>query len=107
VEMVPEPMRGHSFATVDVVFVGDADTAGTLLAPLLSAAPVIANLMQPFDIGHLGEVAAEPADPVGSLDWNAAIRGLGDDGLAPLIEAFREATPAGLTMVQLRPLGAR
>lgn len=107
VEMVPEPMRGHSFATVDVVFVGDADTAGTLLAPLLSAAPVIANLMQPFDIGHLGEVAAEPADPVGSLDWNAAISRLGDDGLAPLIEAFREATPAGLTVVQLRPLGAR
>ena len=105
VEMVPEPMRGHSFATVDVVFVGDADTAGALLAPLLSAAPVIANLMQPFDIGHLGEVAAEPADPVGSLDWNAAITALGDDGFAPLIEAFRAATPAGLTMVQLRPLG--
>ncbi|TFB50292.1 FAD-binding oxidoreductase [Cryobacterium tagatosivorans] len=103
--MVPEPMRGHSFATVDVVFVGDAATAGGLLAPLLSAAPVIANLTQPFDIGHLGEVAAEPTDPMGSLDWNAAVTALGEDGFAPLIEAFAPATPAGLSMVQLRPLG--
>lgn len=104
-EMVPEPMRGHSFATADVVFVGDADTAGRLIAPLLSAAPVVADMTKPFEIGHLGEVADEPSEPVPFLEWTAAITELGDDGFGPMIEAFSMATPAGITMLQVRPLG--
>ncbi|HSP53039.1 MAG TPA: FAD-binding protein, partial [Cryobacterium sp.] len=78
-EMVPEPMRGHSFATMDVVFIGDADAARTLIAPLLAAAPVIADMTTPFEIGHLGEVSAEPGDPLPFLDWTAAVTELGDD----------------------------
>ncbi len=105
VEMVPEPMRGHSFATADVVFVGDADAATRLIAPVLASAPVVADLSQPFEIGHLGEVAAEPTDPVPTLEWSAVVAELGENGFAPLIDAFRAATPAGLSMLQVRPLG--
>ena len=104
-EMVPEPMRGHSFATMDVVFVGDADTARTLLAPLLAAAPVIADMTTPFEIGHLGEVSDEPGDPLPFLDWTAAVTELGEDGFGPLIEAFTATSPAGISMLELRPLG--
>lgn len=104
-EMVPEPMRGHSFATADVVFVGDADTGRRLLEPLLVAAPVVVDMTQPFQIGHLGEVAAEPSDPLSGIDWTATITELGDDGFAPLIDAFMTATPTGITMLQVRPLG--
>lgn len=104
-EMVPEPMRGQSFATADVVFVGDADTARTLLAPLLAAAPVIADMTKPFEIGHLGQVSDEPQVPLPFLDWTEAVTELGDDGFGPLIDAFSATTPAGISMLEVRPLG--
>jgi hypothetical protein len=91
-----------------VVFVGTAEDAAPLLAPLLASAPVLADETRPFTIGHLAEVAAEPTEPAATLQWTAAITSFagGDEaGLGALARAFREATPAGLTLLGLRALG--
>jgi len=53
----------------------------------------------------LGEVADEPDEPLPFLDWTAAITELGDDGFGPLIGAFTATIPAGISMLQVRPLG--
>jgi FAD/FMN-containing dehydrogenase len=103
--MVPEVMRGQTFATVDVVFVGEAIEGAALLAPILDAAPVLLDQTRPFTIGQLGDVSAEPAEPIAAIDWSATISELDQDGINALIAAFRSASPAGLTMLQLRPLG--
>lgn len=102
---VPEAMRGKTFATVDVVFVGEPDAGAALIAPILQAAPALIDGTRPLPIGQLGEVAAEPEAPLPALDWCATITDLDKDGMDRLIGAFRAATPAGLTMLQLRPLG--
>ena len=62
-EQVPELLRGRSFTQVDAVFVGSVADGEALLAPLLSIAPVIANLTGAFSIGQLGDVAGEPQEP--------------------------------------------
>ncbi len=105
VPFVPEPMRGQTFATVDVVFVGEPDDGARLIEPIRAAAPVLLDQVRPFTIGQLGEVSAEPEQPIPSLDWSAAITELDHQGFDSLIAAFRNATPSGLTMIQLRPLG--
>ncbi|MGO4691849.1 FAD-binding oxidoreductase [Glaciibacter sp. 2TAF33] len=102
---VPEPMRGQTFATADVVFVGEADAAKPLLAPLLAAAPVVLDQTRVFTISQIGDVAAEPAEPSQALDFGATITTLDDGGLLDLVGAFRDATPDGLTVMQLRALG--
>jgi hypothetical protein len=105
VPFVPEPMRGQTFATVDVVFVGEPDDGARLIEPIRAAAPVLLDQVRPFTIGQLGEVSAEPEQPIPSMDWSAAITELDHQGFDSLIAAFRNATPSGLTMIQLRPLG--
>ena len=108
VEEVPPPLRGQTIASAEVVFVGTAQDAAPFLAPLLASAPVLADQTRPFTIGHLAEVAAEPTEPAATIEWSAAITSFsgGDEaGLGALVRAFREATPAGLTLLGLRALG--
>ena len=108
IEQVPPPLRGQTIASAEVVFVGTAADAAPLLAPLLASAPVLADETRPFTIGHLAEVAAEPTEPAATIEWTAAITSFagGDEaGLGALARAFREATPAGLTILGLRALG--
>ncbi|PXA67913.1 FAD-binding oxidoreductase [Cryobacterium arcticum] len=105
VEQVPEMLRGRSFTQVDAVFVGSAEAGEALLAPLLSIAPVIANFTRPFPIGELGDVSAEPQEPSAALDWGTAVTELDSATIAALVGAFHTASYAGLTLIQLRPLG--
>ncbi|MCU1445848.1 FAD-binding oxidoreductase [Cryobacterium sp.] len=105
VEGVPQLLRGRSFTQVDAVFVGPADAGEDLLAPLLSIAPVIANLCGTFPISHLGDVSGEPQEPSRSLDWSRTVSDLDPATIASLVEGFHTASYAGLTMLQLRPLG--
>ncbi|MEC5149057.1 hypothetical protein [Cryobacterium sp. GrIS_2_6] len=108
IEQVPQPLRGQTIASAEVVFVGTAEDAAPLLAPLLESAPVLADETRPFTIGHLAEVAAEPTEPAATIKWTAAITSFagGDEaGLGALARAFQEATPAGLTVLALRALG--
>jgi len=105
IEAVPELLRGRSFTQVDAVFVGSAAEGEALLAPVLSIAPVIANLCSEFSIGGLGDVSGEPQDPSATLDWSRTVSELDPATMAALIEAFHTASYAGLTLLQLRPLG--
>jgi hypothetical protein len=103
--VVPELLRGRSFTQVDAVFVGTETDGQALLAPLHTIAPVIADLTHPFSIGQLGEVSAEPQDPSATLDWALAVTDLEPATLGDLVEAFRTGSYAGLTLLQIRPLG--
>lgn len=108
VEDVPPPMRGLTALIAEVVFVGTAADAAPLLAPLLTSAPVLADLTHPFTIGQLDEVANEPTDPTPTIEWSVAIESFTDGdatGLAALASAFREASDAGLTLLNFRALG--
>ncbi|WP_166791645.1 FAD-binding oxidoreductase [Cryobacterium frigoriphilum] len=105
IEMVPEPMRGNSFATVDVVFVGSAARGAELLAPLLTSVVPLMDQTRVFPISRLGEVSADPDEPVPALDWGATLTEVTPDTIGALVAGFRAASSAGLTMLQLRPLG--
>ncbi|NYJ19458.1 FAD-binding protein [Glaciibacter psychrotolerans] len=105
IEMVPPPLRGQTVATVDVVFVGTATAGQTLLAPLLAAVTPLVDLTREFIPSQLGAVSDEPTAPSAAEDWSAVGATLDSESLHALIAAFRAATPAGLTLLQVRPLG--
>ncbi|MFT2815976.1 FAD-binding oxidoreductase [Leifsonia sp. A12D58] len=105
VEFVPEPLRGGTFTTVDVVFVGNATDGAALLVPVVAAGPVLMDTTREFSIGSIGEVSAEPTEPSATHDWSTAITDFDHDSFAALAAAFGEASAHGLTLIQLRPLG--
>lgn len=105
VEFVPEPLRGGTFTTVDVVYAGNPIDGAALLVPVVASAPVLMDTTRPFSIGSIGEVAAEPTEPSVTHDWSTAITDFDRDSFAAFAAAFREASAHGLTLAQLRPLG--
>lgn len=104
VEMVPPPMRGRSFVTVATTYLGSAEMAERLLWSLRDAAPVEMELMGPVTPGRLGEVAAEPTDPMPVREHTRMLVDLDDEALDELL-AVAASPAAGLSVVQLRGLG--
>jgi len=102
---IPEPLRGQTLASADVVFVGSVEAGNALLAPMVGAVPPLATMTRPFTIGQLGEVSDEPQDPSGAIDWSATVTDASGSVLADIVAAFRAGSPAGLTLMNLRPLG--
>ena len=80
-EEVPAPMRGKSFVNVASTFIGSAKMAEILLWSLRDAAPVVIDLMDELTPSQIGDVAAEPTDPMpvdGVVDAAHVARRRGD-----------------------------
>jgi FAD/FMN-containing dehydrogenase len=103
-EMVPEPLRGRSVVTVAATYLGTAEMAERLLWSLRAAAPVEIELMTPFQPSGLGDVTAEPNDPMPVREHSQLLVDLDDEAIDDLLAVA--GTPAsGLAVVQVRGLG--
>jgi FAD/FMN-containing dehydrogenase len=102
---VPAPMRGRSFVTVAATYLGDAIAAEALLWTLRDAAPVELDLMGPVPVERLGEVAAEPTEPMPVLEHSMLLRALDDEAVDALVAATSDPATCPLLVVQIRGLG--
>lgn len=103
---LPEPVRGKSFATVDVTWLGPAAQAEALLAPIRAAGTVVSDSFAPVPINRLGEVAAEPTTPTPAIDWSTVLGRFDAAGIARLLEAAGDPARTSLNVIQIRHLGA-
>ncbi len=102
---VPEPMRGKTMASIDVVSLLDEAATEILIAPLRSVSPAIADTIGSFPVGRLPEVAAEPVDPVAAIDQGLLLRTIDADTISAIVQGFDEGAEHGLSLLQIRPLG--
>lgn len=102
---VPEPLRGQSVVTVDIVSQLDREATESMLEPIRSAGAVVADTVAAFGIGALTDVFAEPVDPVPALEWSALLGSLTHPAVDALVAAFAEGAALGLSLLQIRPLG--
>jgi FAD/FMN-containing dehydrogenase len=102
---VPEPLRGATICSVDVVSMLGHEVTEALLAPLRSAAAPIADTTATFGVGALPTVAAEPTDPVAALDRGLLLSSFDGATVEAVLDAFTAASVEGLSLLQLRPLG--
>lgn len=103
--VVPEPLRGATICTVDVVSLRGADDTESLIAPVRRAADPIADTIAAFGVADLPAVAAEPVAPMAALHGGALLSTFDADAVDTLLAAFAAASPLGLSMLQMRPLG--
>jgi hypothetical protein len=102
---VPEPLRGRSFVNVAATYLGSAQMAEILLWSLRDAAPVEMDLMRPITPSQLGDVAAEPTEPMPGMEHSALLTGLDDEAIDALVAAVGDPATCPLMLVQIRGLG--
>ena len=102
---LPEPLRGNSFATVDVAWLGGADEGAELIAPLRGAGTLLSDSFGPVSIGRLGEVSAEPTTPMPFIEWGGVLPGLDGSTIERLVSVVGDRRRTALTVLQVRHVG--
>lgn len=100
--LVPEAMRGHSFAVVLGVFSGSEAQGCELLSGLRTRGPVMDTFATVAPQG-LAELAMDPPSPVPYVSAHDIVGELADDTIDALVHAVRPES--GLAGLQLRHLG--
>ena len=65
---LPEEIRGKSFVAVDLTFLGDESDLRPMLEPLRSVPALIMDTVGHVPLGRLGDIAAEPVDPMPAME---------------------------------------
>ncbi len=101
---VPEPLRGHSFAVVEAVFLGSQGKGEQLLEPLRALGPTIDTFaMQPP--AGIAELHMDPRDPVPALGDHTCVGELDAAAIEGLVEAAGPGSGSRLISVELRHMG--
>jgi hypothetical protein len=101
---IPEPLRGGAFVSVDVTYLGAAAEAEELLAPLRTLPAVWSDSLGTVPLDQLGGIAAEPVDPMPTMELSGLLSHLDREGIDRLLEVV--GGPQGsLVVVQIRHLG--
>ncbi|MCC2318493.1 FAD-binding oxidoreductase [Cellulomonas chengniuliangii] len=103
---IPEEVRGRSFMSVDVMFVGLPDEAEALLAPLRAVGPTIRETVRALrasEIGGIAEEPVEPGPPMRAVSHPFDV--LDDDVLEHVLATAGVGSGTPLVGVQMRHLG--
>ncbi|RNM11105.1 FAD-binding oxidoreductase [Nocardioides pocheonensis] len=101
---IPEPLRGGSFVSVDLTFLGSAEEAERLLAPLRSLPALRFDTLGTVPLAELGGIAAEPVDPMPTMELSGLLRDFDEVTIDRLLAAAG-GPDSPLVVVQVRHLG--
>jgi FAD/FMN-containing dehydrogenase len=102
---IPDPLRGRSFATVGVVFLGGEAAGAALVEPIRALGAEIDTLatVPPAALGYL---AMDPEEPVPYASEHLLTEALPPEAIDALVAAVGPGTGSTLAAVELRHTGA-
>jgi FAD/FMN-containing dehydrogenase len=102
--MVPEPLRGQSFALVEAVYLGSEAEGRELLEPLRKLGPVMDTfaMVPPKEIA---ELHMDPKDPVPGVTGHRLLGPLPAAGIDAFVAAAGPTSGSPLISAELRQLG--
>jgi hypothetical protein len=103
-DLIPQPLRGKSWAVVEVAYLGGEAEAAEILEPLRAAGPVMDTmaLMPPSGLGHLH---ADPPMPVPAAGHGGLLADVSSEAIGELVEVAGSRACTQLLSVELRHLG--
>jgi hypothetical protein len=101
---VPEPIRGQSFAIIDVIHLGTPAEAGGFLSPLRTLGPVI-DTVGTIPAPALGHLHMDPEHPVPVKGGGLLLASLPAQAIDQLLAAAGPGTGSPLLVAELRHLG--
>jgi hypothetical protein len=102
---LPEEIRGRSFVSVDLTYLGDAVDLEGLLAPFRELPAMVMDSVGPVPLGSLGDIAAEPVDPMPTLEMSGLLADLDEATLERILTVAGATAEIPLAVVQIRHLG--
>jgi hypothetical protein len=102
---LPEALRGHAFATVALTHLGPAAEAESLIAPLRRIPGPVLGQLGPVPLKDLGQVAADPDDPMPSMQYSFLLNDLGEDVIDGICELAGPDSGSPLMMIRVMHLG--
>ncbi len=102
---LPEEIRGKSFVAVDLTYLGDEDDLGPILEPLRRVPALILDTVGHVPLSRLGEIAAEPVDPMPVMESSGLLADLDVDTVDRLLRVAGAGAELALNVVQIRHLG--
>ncbi|MFI5735044.1 FAD-binding oxidoreductase [Kribbella sp. NPDC051587] len=103
-DSVPEPLRGRAAVSVSAAYLGDADEAEKLLAPLYAVAEPELGQFGSLSIDQIDSISDEPHEPMPITGRAHLLTEFNDEVVDALLkEINRGDTP--LAMLQIRHLG--
>lgn len=103
--MVPEPMRGRSFVTIEAAYLGSAEEAERLLAPFRTIPALWADTMDTVELTELGAICAEPEEPMPAMEYSGLLTHFDEAAVDALVRAVGPDSGSPLLVVQLRHVG--
>jgi FAD/FMN-containing dehydrogenase len=101
---IPEIFRGKSFAIVEAVYIGDAETASRLVEPIRALGPDQDSFAAADPMALLA-LHMDPPGPVPGLTDHVLIGDLSSDKLSSLVQAIGPGAEAPILSFELRLLG--
>lgn len=105
VPFIPEELRGLSLVLVLATYLGEAEEAERLLAPVRAAGPVIRDTFRPLAPGEVGLLAEEPVDPVPAALAGTRLHTFDDAAIDTLLAVAGVGSGTPLMQVQVRHVG--
>ena len=102
---LPEEIRGKSFVAVDLTYLGDEADLGPVLEPLRRVPALIVDTVGHVPLGRLGDIAAEPVDPMPAMESSGLLADLDVATVDRLLAVAGADAQLALNVVQIRHLG--
>jgi FAD/FMN-containing dehydrogenase len=102
---IPDPLRGRSFATVGVVFLGDEAEGAALVEPIRALGAEIDTLAS-VPPAALGYFAMDPEDPLPYASEHLLAETLPPEAVDALVAVAGPGSDSALAVVELRHTGA-
>nr|WP_246406776.1 FAD-binding protein [Modestobacter versicolor] len=102
---VPAPLRGQFVVHLRVASTGSAEDGAALLAPMLTAAPPMINMVGPMPYSQIGAVHMDPADPAPALDAGCLLRDFPAEAADALLAVAGPDVQTPLLVAEVRQLG--
>jgi hypothetical protein len=101
---VPEPLRGQSFAVLELVFLGDKAAGDELVEPLRALRPALdtIGLVPPAGIA---ELHMDPRDPLPYVTEGQLVRALDAAAIDAFVAAAGPGSGSALVSAEIRHLG--
>ena len=104
IPVVPEPLRGRSWVTIDGAFIGSRADGAALIQPLRDLGPEI-DLFDAVAPVDLSRIHGDPEEPLPAISVSTMLSELTPEALDELIAVSGPGSGSPMLMVELRHLG--
>jgi hypothetical protein len=102
---VPPPLAGRCTVAVRFAWTGDAEAGMAAVAPMLQVAPVVLGGIGPMPYAAIGDIHADPVDPMPTTESAELLHSLNEEAVDALLAVAGPGSDSPHIIVELRHLG--